>query len=140
MKTNALLLLCVALLPTVMCSSPGPGQSGIYPKDSIESKSFHSFGFWSLGCDPSVSWTEATFSITESLFVSVAIVDSLQDTVYSFGTRRLPPGNYEIIWLFSDREIDSLPVWLWLQLAATWSPKSQLAAQFSASVPFCAPK
>lgn len=126
------------LLPLCLSGDPGKNATGIHEDTETEFRPRHGFGFWDWGCDPSVSFVKAEFSITESLIVSAAVVDSLHDTIYSFGKRRLPPGDYEVRWNYRDRSRETLPFLLWLEVTASHS-ESALSTRFSARTTFCAP-
>ncbi len=130
-------LMCLVLF-TISISTAESENSGIYSQMEDTLGSHTDFSFWSLGCDPSITRTEAVFSMDDSLYVSLAIVDSLHDTLYSFGTNRFPPGQYKVIWQFSDHKRDSLPVILWIELLAKVGTTGS-SSKYSARAPFCVP-
>jgi hypothetical protein len=79
------------------------------------------------------------FSTSESLYVTVSVLDTLRDTIYSFGTELLAPGNYKAVWEYSDRQQEDLPFILWFELEVGWNP-SQRSLYYFARVPFCTPE
>ena len=94
------------------------------------------FSFVGSVCDPMpADRAQAFFTIAEPLFVSIAVVDSLGDTVYAFEPRRYETGKYEIDWMFADSRVENLPILLWFQLDARPGPTKAL--RYYANVMFC---
>lgn len=132
------MMLVVLVLATAVSSPKAQTETGVYVIDtSAATRRGPLFSITASRCELQCSWTECVLSIADSLSVSAVVVDSLSDTLYTFGTRRLSPGEYKLTWNFSDREVDSLPFVLWLEVEARYSPLS-LSSRYFARYPFCA--
>jgi hypothetical protein len=135
MTFRVFIILSILILFTFTWGYAQGKMTGIYLLDTLDSKyRGPDFSITGAPCELHIDGAKMVFSIKSSLLVSSAVVDSLQDTIYSFSTRQLPPGEYEIIWRFSDRTADTLPFMLWLEFIAEGK-----ITRHTASIPFCAP-